>query len=411
MTGCVTGSYLEWVLDRYSTLVEEKKTKKIGCTAWKQLVKAANGNATVDVNVCGSWVTIKISKGEYIVIENPVLAELFGAGLGNKLTQPETTISDTSTTVGEACSSLGTSLTDWHATALVPPVNLATTATAINGCYDNKLTTTGTPSCDNKSIIADYSYYDDRSTVTVPLYDSNFTISVDDIRLYEFKNDEYIKIGKEKEDMNMFKNFEFGPVTTDSVKMSMYGLCVKNKAGTYVAYDSKSGDMMDVDILNFNGKNFLYQVPVALDQITEGMIIVHNRVPMFVINVPQDRKSLDVIDPYAGERKEILPARSPFGFDFVTRIVSLFDQFTGSNKADASNPFGNMLPLLMMADGSKNEKDILPLMLMMGGNVDPMMAMVMMNGDNKDMLLPMMFMMNSQNHICSCGGQCNGSHN
>lgn len=209
---------------------------------------------------------------------------------------------------------------------------------------------------------------------------------------------------KEKENMNMFKSFEFGPVRGDNVKLSMYGVCVKNKAGTYVAYDTKSGNLMDVDILNFDGQKLLYKVPVALNSVSEGDIVVHNNVPMFVIDVPKDRTSLDVIDPVAGERKEILPAKSPFGFDFVTKVMSLFDQFTGIDKADATNPFGNMLPFMLMSD-SKDMKDILPMMMLMGGNVDPMMAMVMMGDGNKDNLLPLMFMMN-QKHECKCGGAC-----
>lgn len=381
----MTGFYLKQVLDKYSALVAEKKAKKIDYTVWQKLAKAAKEDTIVDVNVRGNRVTVQLSEGDYVVIENSMLAELFSEPNADDKSMKSdfTTFSDVFATIGELSSTLNSSLIGQYAT------------TAMNSYYNNRLTT------------ADPIPYNIGSTSTAPIDSLNLTIRDDDAKLYELKNGEYISIGKEKENMNMLKNFSFGPVDNDNVKMSIYGLCVKNKAGTYVAYDTKSGDMMDVDILNFNGKNFLYQVPVALNQVTEGTIIIHNRVPMFVVNVPQDRKSLDVIDPYAGECKEILPTRSPFGFDFVTRIVSLFDQFAGVNNADASNPFGNMLPLLMLSDSSKDEKDILPLMMAMGGNIDPMMVMVMMNGDNKDMLLPMMFMMNQKkDNGCKCGGQC-----
>lgn len=219
----------------------------------------------------------------------------------------------------------------------------------------------------------------------------------------------YVTSNKEdKRDMNIFKNFDFGEVRGDYVKLSMYGICVKNKTGTYVAYNTNDGILMDVDILNFNGQKILYKMPCSLDQVAAGDVVVHNNVPMFVIDIPKDRTSLDVIDPYAGERKEILPARSPFGFDFVTKVVNLFDQFTGSAKADAANPFGNMLPMLLLADNDDSKEALIPMMMLMGGNFDPMMAALMMNsGKNNDMLLPMMFMMNQKKDSgCKCGGQC-----
>lgn len=389
MTVCVAGPLLKEVLDEYAGLVAEKKVNKINYKAWQQLVKVAKEACTVDVNVRGSRVTVKVAEGDYIVIENSTLADLI------------TTLNDNSVTIPAITTNkLNTYTTSQDTVTSLDATNLAT---GTLGCYNNYAATTAGTVGYTTTIGGTYFYPD---------------------KLYIKTDGEWYPIGdakifttttcEEKESMNMFKNFEFGNVTSDNVKMSMYGLCVKNKAGTYVAYDAKNSNMMDVDILNFDGKNFLYQIPVALDQIEVGMVIVHNRVPMFVVDVPRDRKSLDVIDPYAGERKEILPTRSPFGFDFIIRVVSLFDQFIGADKADAANPFGNMLPLMMLANTPKGENDMLPLMMMLGGNIDPMMAMVMANGDNsKDMLLPMMFMMNNQkqNHTCTCGGQCNGSHN
>ena len=46
-------------------------------------------------------------------------------------------------------------------------------------------------------------------------------------------NDE---IMNNKENKNMKFNFDFGPVNASTVRMSMYGLAVKNKAGTWVRY-------------------------------------------------------------------------------------------------------------------------------------------------------------------------------
>jgi hypothetical protein len=84
--------------------------------------------------------------------------------------------------------------------------------------------------------------------------------------------------GKENDSMNLFKNFDFGSCENDNVKMSMYGIAVKNANGTWVSYDAKNGNIIDVDILNFNAK-YLYKMPVAIKDIKAGDVVIHNRVP------------------------------------------------------------------------------------------------------------------------------------
>ena len=88
---------------------------------------------------------------------------------------------------------------------------------------------------------------------------------------------------------------------------------------------------MDVDILNFEGSKYMYKMPVALKDISKADIIIHSRKPMFVTEVHD--KKLVVIDPFDGEEKVILPTRSCFGFDFVTKVVCLFDGFYNSQKS------------------------------------------------------------------------------
>lgn len=217
------------------------------------------------------------------------------------------------------------------------------------------------------------------------------------------------KLTKEnKKEMKGF-NFDFGPVKTDSVKISVYGLAVKNTSGTYVSYDTTSGNLMDVDILNFDGSKFLYKIPVAIKDVKVGDIVIHNRVPMFVTSIGSDAKTLVVVDPVNGEKKEIMLTRSPFGFDFATKIVNII----GNMSADANNPFGNMWMFALASGDGKDTSfaDLAPLMLMSQGNlnIDPMMMYVLASGGKNDSLLPLMFMMNKSNapaHICNCGGNC-----
>ena len=198
---------------------------------------------------------------------------------------------------------------------------------------------------------------------------------------------------KENEKMKGF-NFDFGPVNNNVARLSMYGLAVKNKSGTFVAYDTASGTLMDVDILNFDGAKFLYKMPVAVKDIAVGDVVVHQGVPMFVQAVVATNKTLVVIDPVSGERKEIIMARSPFGFDFATKIVNLLGGMTGG-AASADSPFGNMWMLMAMSD-NKDFSDMLPLMWMsQNGKVDPMAMYVLMNKDNQNMMPLMWMMMNN----------------
>lgn len=211
---------------------------------------------------------------------------------------------------------------------------------------------------------------------------------------------------KEKEKKTMKFNFDFGPVDA-SIRMSMYGMAIKNASGNYVAYDSKSQQIMDVDVFNFEGANkFIYKMPVALRDVRSGDVIIHARKPMFVQMVCQDNR-LKVLDIYDGEEKTIVPVRSPFNFDFVTKVVSLVNM---NGVASAENPFGNMLPFFLMSDGKMD--DMLPLMLM-SNNTDmasnPMlMYMVMSKGKNDDVLpfLMMSGMFNQPASGCKCNCNC-----
>lgn len=215
-----------------------------------------------------------------------------------------------------------------------------------------------------------------------------------------FKNKPEEKKVKEEKTMKNFNfNFDFGSCADGSVRMSMYGLAVKNAAGTYVSYNPKTKEIVDVDILNFDGAKYMYKVPVALKDIVLGDIIIHNRKPMFVVALSTDgTNTLTCVDVCAGEQKTVIPTVNMFGFNFVTKIVSLLN-ILGDNTPSPEAPFGNMLPFLMMNE----EEDIDPMMLcfMMGNNnFNPVMFMLMSKEENKDNVRDIMllsFMMSGNN--------------
>ena len=201
---------------------------------------------------------------------------------------------------------------------------------------------------------------------------------------------------KEKDKMKGF-NFDFGPCTNDNVKMSMYGIAVKNQAGEWVSYNPATSQIVNVDIFSFDGGKFMFKMPVAPSKVVKGDVIIHNKKAMIVLDT--DVNGFVVVDPHAGEEKKVVPTSNCFGFNFVTKIVSMFDVSAVAPNADA--PFGNMLPLMMMMD---EDKDIDPMMMMfmmnqngdMGDMFNNPMMMYLLCGDKvkNDSMLPLMLMMN-----------------
>lgn len=194
----------------------------------------------------------------------------------------------------------------------------------------------------------------------------------------------------------MFGNLEFGPVK--GINISHLGIALKNAAGNMVSYDRQNGEIIDVDLIDFNAENMVYAMPCAIKDIKKGDVIRHvNGNAVFVTGT---EGGIHVIDVAAGEKKEILPTKSMFGFDFVTKIVSLID-FSAMN-ASADQPFGNMLPLMMLSDNKSSMRDMLPMMMLMnGGNFgsfdmsNPLMMMALMGngGSESNDFFPMVMAM------------------
>lgn len=215
---------------------------------------------------------------------------------------------------------------------------------------------------------------------------------------------------KEKENMDTNKmfNFDFGPVASH-IRMSPYGMAMKNADGKYVSYDRNSGNIVDVEIFNFDAQKFLYKMPVAVNAVAVGDIVVHMRKAMFVSAVNGNR--ISVVDIYNGEVKDIMPTTSPFGFNFITKVVSLIDM----SGANAETPFGNMLPFLLMGDNKDNDNSMLMMAMAMSGGMNanmmnnPLMLMAMMDGKADTGMLMYLAM---QNQIANMNNNnCNHENN
>ena len=206
--------------------------------------------------------------------------------------------------------------------------------------------------------------------------------------------------------MNIFGNLEFGKVRKDSFAMTLKGVAYfsantsgENTQWTYVQYNAETHELEDATpfvLKDFNANDFLYKMPVATSQVKAGDIIFDNNCPVFVKRV--SNSEITVVDPRTREVRTILAAKNAFNFNFVTKIVNLMDNLNLMGSATENNPFGNILPLMMLSD-SKGMDDMLPLMLMSNGGAmdftsNPMMVYFLMkNGKSNDML-PFLLMSN-----------------
>ena len=389
------------LLDEFTKAVEAKKYKRIPYTDWKKLKSAGKCRASFVTDTTTGQTTIAVNRTAdgKTVLEFDIADKSFGEFLLTKMFE-----------IGEI--------------TIMPPKNNNT----LNQIYDyagnvigydsswNSASTSSTATSTGATIqVHDFNRVYDKTSLS--LTDTFVTKSELDAALAKkadlLPTQELTNIKKENAKMKGF-NFDFGPCNNNAVKMSLYGLAVKNSTGTWVSYDPKSENIIDVDILNFDGAKYLYKIPTAIKDIALGDVVVHAGKPMFVVGIGANSKSLNVVDPISGEKKEVMLTRSPFGFDFATKIVNFLGNFMDS-AATPDNPFGNMW-MLMLAQGDNNDiSNLLPLMLMNGGtaNINPMMMYFLLgNKGGNDSLLPLMFMMNNNNnittHTCTCGGNCHG---
>lgn len=138
-------------------------------------------------------------------------------------------------------------------------------------------------------------------------------------------------------------NFDFGPVT-NNVAFSPYGVAVRNGEDHWFTYDGTK--IIDVTGFVFMASNMIYKIPVAVKDLRPGDMVLHKNKPMFVNSIDGESGAVSVIDILASESKSVLPVSNMFGFDFVTKITSFINFDAGEPSAD--NPFGNLVPFLMM---------------------------------------------------------------
>ena len=210
----------------------------------------------------------------------------------------------------------------------------------------------------------------------------------------------------------MLKNLKFGKLSSGTIKYSFNGIAFLSGDGGYVTFND---DLTFTNVSDMVMDLPVYVMPVAANQIEIGDIILQNEQPVMIREIKSNE--ISVIKPFSREIVSIVPEKSIFGFDFYSKVLNVFEDL--GSAADQSNPFGNMLPFLMMSEGKENQSnsDMMMMITLMGGNLDmsnPMMMMALMGDKTDSMLsiLPMMMMMNNKdnkNPFSAATSKCSGS--
>lgn len=163
---------------------------------------------------------------------------------------------------------------------------------------------------------------------------------------------------KENDTMKMpTMNFDFGPFTEPGVvALSPYGIAIRSSKGEYLTYNAAT-----VDVTGFT---FDFQkMPAAIKDLRAGDMVLHRGKPMYVQSVEED--GIHCIDILNSENKVIVPVTNMFGFNFVTKVVSLMN--FNAAQPSAENPFGNLMPFMMMSS-VMGDNDFSKMMMMGGSN-------------------------------------------
>lgn len=270
-------------------------------------------------------------------------------------------------------------------------------ANSTNCCTATTTATNGTITINPYEWIDNSNIMITPNTISTTGWVSNFP-TYDEINDIKRRLDK-IENKNEKENKKMFesltKNLKCG--RAQDVRMSIYGPAFKGEDGNWYAVGTDD-ILTDVSDLLLDMDSYCYMMPVAKNQVKEGDFILHNGRWAKVISVDKERVdgALDIF-----KKEFIVPVltKSPFGFEFYTKLVPLLD--FSKFQADTDTPFGALPMILIM--NNKDDKDILPMLMMMGTqggfNFDmsnPMMMYFLMKDGGKDNLLPFL-MMNQMN--------------
>ena len=223
--------------------------------------------------------------------------------------------------------------------------------------YDGTITIDSTSSSNTLNVAT-------TSTSTAPSdYNATTTNSQPYLRLNSYGELEYCipessnnpnknlsKGSSNKMNINLNNLFDFGPINDNVVMYSPYGLAFRNSNNQYLTYNPTTKKTTDVTGLTIDLGGLIYKIPVGLNSVKPGDIIVHNGKPVCVEGI--EDHSVICVDIENSELKTVIPPTNIFGFNYVTKITPLFN--LGSANPSEDNPFGNIMPYLLFSTLSEN---------------------------------------------------------
>ncbi|CAG7581596.1 MAG: gp39 [uncultured marine phage] len=134
------------------------------------------------------------------------------------------------------------------------------------------------------------------------------------------------------------KNIEMGPVKGSQFKMSLMGGIAVAVDGGYTSYNPETGELTDVTGFTMDMDGMFYTMPAQKAAV--GDLVSSKHGYGYVIKSGKNKTTLLLLD---GTEVKITSTKSPFGFNFVTKVVSVMDM--GGAEGGI---FGDMNPMMLM---------------------------------------------------------------
>ena len=360
------------LMDDFTTAVENKNYLKIPYSSWTLLKKVSNWEGLISVEYTDKELNFSNNKETVALVnnsENFPFIDFFYGDYRYTWKHKKTDIVDNPTKTAEGDLTLNQKTIKSSSTLLSSDSTSGTIS--LSYLNDPPIYNTST----NTNNLSYFSDSDLSRTVTT----NDLSQLKDRIDIVETKINSNER--KESNTMNMFStlNLDFGPVASNIIRISPFGLAIKTANREWHTYDAANQKIVDVSDFSFSlgDAPILYKMPVAPAAVAVGDLILHNGVPVYVIDFEDESNKaagIIVIDTDSNERKTILPVCNVFNFNFITKVVSLFNFGTGANSLfgtpSADQPFGNILPMMMMSEmfgkdsKSGDKTDIFTIMMM-----------------------------------------------
>jgi len=191
---------------------------------------------------------------------------------------------------------------------------------------------------------------------------------------------------------------QIGKDTSANFALSFDGLAIRTLDNRFVVPQLDAGrvKLIDVTCLTIAADPLVFRVPVTIDAVQPGDILVRSDSPfsLLVVETPPADNRIVGIDPRTDETVEILIADRTLDIPtLLVRIVSLFQgieaygdagEDRGGRVGGGAGGLGSLLPFLLLSGaggtGGSANNALLAFALASSRTIDPMMALLLSGG-------------------------------